>query len=76
MVVAEDGKAPARELRTPRETLTAARASLQEARILIDKGNYTDATAALAGVREKLDTAAKIVESIPRRAKSGKGKKH
>jgi hypothetical protein len=72
---AEEAKVPARELRTPRATLTAARTSLQEARRLIDTGNFAEAAATVAGVREKVDTAVKAVESIPPRARPVKGKK-
>jgi hypothetical protein len=72
---AADAKVPARELHAPRETLAAARTSLQEARSLADKGNFGEAAAALAGVREKLDAAGKTVASIPQRPKAAKGRK-
>ena len=70
---AEAAKVPARELHAPRATLATARTSLQEARILLDHGNFTEATPALLAVRKKLDLAAAEVTSIPPRAKAGKG---
>ncbi len=69
---AEEARVPAHELRDPRATLDAAHGSLQEARTRLDKGNLADAGAALAGVREKLDTALKTVEQISQRAKKGR----
>jgi predicted S18 family serine protease len=72
---AEALKVPARELRASRQALGAARSSLQEARILLDRGNYAEAAAALPPVREKLELATKTVTSIPpppKRKRSGK----
>jgi hypothetical protein len=69
---AEEARVPAHELRDPRAALDAGRTSLQEARTRLDKGNVADATAALDGVREKLDTALKSTEQISQRAKKGR----
>lgn len=72
---AETQKVPVRELRGPRQTSIAARSSLQEARMLVERGNYAEAVAALPPVREKLDLATKAVASIPPRPKAAKGRK-
>jgi predicted S18 family serine protease len=72
---AEAQKVPARELRAPRQTLGAARGSLQEARILLDRGNYAEAAAALPAVRGKLELATKAVTSIPPPPKRAKSRK-
>jgi hypothetical protein len=72
---AEEAKVPARDLNGPRKTLAAAHQSLQEARILIDAGNFTEATSALAKVRENLDLGVASIESIPPRPRPTKGKK-
>ena len=72
---AENAKVPAPELRAPHEALTTARASLQEARKLIDAGNFAEASAALPKVRENLDIAVETVQSNPQRPKAAKGKK-
>lgn len=68
-------KIPARELRAPRQTLSAARSSLQEARILLDRGNYAEAVAPLPAVREKIEVSIKAVASIPPRPKPVKRRK-
>ena len=62
---AKEARVPARELRSPQETLTAARRSLQEARKLIDAGSFSEAAAVLPQVRENLDLAAASIASIP-----------
>ena len=72
---AEGAKIPARELRAPDEALATARASLQEARKLIDAGNFAEASAAMPKVRENLDIAVETVQSIPQRSRPAKGKK-
>ena len=72
---AEAAKVPARELHGPRDTLAAAQSSLQEARTLIDRGNFAEASAALPKVREKVDLAVKAVQSIPPRPRPAKGRR-
>jgi hypothetical protein len=72
---AEAQKVPARELRGPQQASSAARRSLQEARMLLERGNYAEAAAVLPPVREKLELATKTVASIPPRAKPAKGRK-
>jgi predicted S18 family serine protease len=62
---AETAKVPARELRAPQEALAAARASLQEARMRIDRGQFPEASSALLKVRQSADAAAAAVEAIP-----------
>jgi hypothetical protein len=74
---AEDARVSAHELRESRATLDAARTSLQEARKLMDAGNFAEASSALAGVRENLDGAVKTMEPISQRAaKAGKARRH
>lgn len=73
---ADEARMPPHELRDPRATLDAARSSLQEARMLLDKGNSAEAAAALSGVREKLDVAVKTMEQISPHAKAGKSRRH
>lgn len=72
---AVEAKVPARELHDPRETLAAARTSLQEARTLIDNGKFAEAAALLPKVRENLDLAARTISSIPPRPRVTKGRK-
>ena len=65
----ETARAPVQELRASQEALAHARTSLQEARSLLDAGNFTAAATKLAEVRENLDLAAKSMPPIPQRAK-------
>ena len=69
----ETAKVPSRELNASRQALAAARSSLQETRVLIDNGNFAEAAAALPKVRENVDTAAKLVTSIPQHPRPAKG---
>ena len=71
---AETSRVPAQQLRAAREAVDSARLSLQETRKLLDAGNYTEASTALAGVREKIDLAATAMESFPQHGKAGKRK--
>jgi len=66
---AADAGASAQELLAPSETADAAKGSLQEARTALDARKYLEATALLRGVRENVDSAAKIASSIAQRAK-------
>jgi hypothetical protein len=65
---AERAKIPARELRSARQTLAAAQTTMQEARRLVDQGNFEGAAAGLPRVRENVDAAASAVASIPQHA--------
>jgi tetratricopeptide (TPR) repeat protein len=65
---AEAARAPAKDLRTAREAMTAAQTRLQEARTLIGAGNYEEATKTLTEVLGNLDAAIVDVEKIPQRA--------
>jgi uncharacterized protein DUF4398 len=69
---AGDAGVAAQELLAPNELLQETTGVLQEARTALDARKYAEANAILRGVREKLDTAAKAVMSIPQR---GKGKR-
>jgi hypothetical protein len=69
---AEAGRVPAQQLHAARDAVAAVRKSLQEARRLLDDGNYADASTALAGVREKIDRAARAVQSISQHGKAAK----
>lgn len=64
---AEAARAPAKDLRSARETMAAAQTRLQEARTLIGAGNYEEATTTLTEVRGKLDGAIAEIEKIPQR---------
>jgi predicted S18 family serine protease len=68
----EAAKASAQQVRAARQAVDAARASLQESRVLLDGGNYADAAVALAGVRTKVDLAAREVDAIPQHARPAK----
>jgi hypothetical protein len=64
---AEAARVPAKDLRTPRQAMTAAQTRLQEARTLIGAGNYEEATKTLTEVRGNLDAAIEQAEKIPQR---------
>ena len=64
---AEAARVPARDLRSARATLAEARTALQKARTAFDAGDYQAANAALAGIREKLDSATRQVAADAQR---------
>lgn len=63
---------PAKDLRGPRETLATCRTSLQEARTLIDAGNYQEAAKSVQAVREKCESALADVDALTQRGKRRK----
>ena len=70
----EAAKTPAQQLRTAREAVSAARASLQEPRRLLDAGRYEEAMLALTAAREQVDLAVDEVGALPAHGKPAKRK--
>jgi cellobiose-specific phosphotransferase system component IIA len=64
---AEGARVPAKDLQTPRSTLTEARQALQEASTAITAGNFEAVSKSLTEVRGKLDDAIGAMEKIPQR---------